>query len=286
MSEAFLVLTILLSSGRNIVSKGMTQNLCGKKDFFFGQMLLFFFGGLIILVSAPQKALFVPVEVFPYSIVYGLLLFLAQGLYTLALKTGNTSVCALVYSFGFLIPTVAGSIFWSEPFGINQYIGLALAIATLFLTTSTEKREGVGKSYLLPLFGAALSSGGLGVMQKVQQSAAISDRTHGFLFYAFVVAFLISVVGFLTQRGTGGKPQKSFSVRSATAGICFGGANYLNTVLAGKMASSIFFPVQNIGTLTLSVLLSVLIFKEKISRRKAAGLILGVVTILVLKIKL
>lgn len=274
---------MLLTAGRNIVSKGMTTGTDGKKSFFFGQMLLFFVGGATIFCLNPAKCLSVSVQILPYSLIYGVLLCSAQGLYVLALKKGNTSVCVLVYSFGFLIPTVLGAVCYNEDFGITKYIGLLMAIATLILTANTEKREGADGKYFIPLLGAMLSSGGLGVMQKVQQKSAVSDMTNEFLFVAFSVAFLVSAIGFFMARGSC-KPQKNYVLRSSVVGICFGGANYLNTVLAGKMESSVFFPTQNIGSLVLSILLSILIFKEKISLPKAIGLLLGIAAIVVLKL--
>lgn len=122
-------------------------------------------------------------------------------------------------------------------------------------------------------------------MQKVQNTTTGGEMTHSFLFYAFSVTFLLSAGGFFI-RGDDCKPQKEYLLRSSAAGICFGGANYLNTVLAGKMVSSVFFPSQNIGTLILSTVLSMLLFKEKIGFKKAVGLFLGIAAIITLKITL
>lgn len=146
MSDLLLILTILLSAGRNVFSKGMTD-VARETNAFFGQMLLFATGGLTLLLLSPRKALAFSAEILPYSAIYGVLLCLAQGFYVVALKKGNTSICSLVYSFGFLIPTIFGSIFWNEAFGITKYIGLALAVAALFLTMNTEKQDGVDQGF-------------------------------------------------------------------------------------------------------------------------------------------
>ena len=71
------------------------------------------------------------------------------------------------------------------------------------------------------------------------------------------------------------------ALNPAITGLCFGGANLLNTILAGRMKSAVFFPLQNISTILLSTLLGTLIFKEKITAKTAVIILLGALTVVV-----
>ena len=108
------------------------------------------------------------------------------------------------------------------------------------------------------------SSGGLGIMQKVQQSSAAANEKGAFLFVAFCFAFCCSFAAFLLSHEKTGFPVQR-TLYPALTGLCFGGANLCNTILAGKMKSAVFFPLQNISTILFTTLLGIFLFKEKLT---------------------
>ena len=64
--------------------------------------------------------------------------------------------------------------------------------------------------------------------------------------------------------------------------FAFRSCNLLNTLLAGLLESTIFFPTLNIGVILLTMLLCAMIYKEKIRRREATVLAFGVLSIMLL----
>ena len=71
---------------------------------------------------------------------------------------------------------------------------------------------------------------------------------------------------------------------ASCVGLFFGCCNLLNTSLAGLLDSAIFFPTLNIGVILLSMICGVIFFKEKISKKELAVLILGGLSILLLNL--
>lgn len=272
----FLMLSVVLSTGRNITTK-KTANTNGEKaDFFLSQTVLFGTAALILLLfvlSAPTK---ISSATYIYGIIYGILLILSQWMFTVALKNGNTSVCSVVYSLGFILPTFSGFLFWNESFTVLNGIGVALAVFIIVFSAKTESKEKELKKSFVPFIVIAmLSSGGLGIMQKVQGMSDAKNEKVAFLLVGFVLAFSVSLAAYLF---CGGKSKYYLKTAAAPifTGICFGGANLLNTILAGKMNSAVFFPLQNISTILLTTLFGLIVFREKLSKKTITVLLLSI----------
>ncbi len=300
MTGNFLYLTtsVVLSAGRSIFSKKMACMTPKPGLFFRNQALLFLSAGLLLLAGNPDAFAAVSPVTVGYSVIYGLLLIASQWMYTFAMRLGLTSVCSLIYSFGFIFPTMSGVLFWNETFTGNDFLGLILALAVILLTFRGDA-EGVesGKKtqFLLAILTAMTASGGLGILQKVQQSTEeAATETSAFLILAFALAFTASGSVYLFRRSwTPAASAPMISVEKSEilgmlwpvfAGLCFGGANLMNTVLAGRMKSAVFFPLLNILTILLCTVCGILLFREKLTVKTVIGLILGMAAVVVLSI--
>ena len=281
LSAFLLTLSVVLSSSRNIISKKNAVTVGEKVDFYFSQTVLFFSALLVIIftnITALQVTSYITIL---YGLVYGIMLIGAQWMLSLSLKTGNASVCSVVYSLGFIIPTVSGALLFYEDFSTLKGIGLVLAVAVIFLSANKDNSDSQNKDnkFIVFLLIAMFSSGGLGLMQKIQQLSPVADERGGFLTIAFILATAVSFIFYLKQKS---KPTLTLKDNCYTSaiGVCFGGANVLNTVLAGMVESAILFPVLNVSTILLCLVLSIILFKEKLTIKKSAVIILSVLTVL------
>lgn len=275
-----LGLSVLLSAGRNAISKKTATVSRGGREFFLSQTLLFLSAALLLGVGC-VRTLRVSGLTVVLGVIYGVLLVLAQWMLTVALRSGNTSLCSVVYSFGFLLPTLSGALFWQETFTVRDGVGLALAVCVILLSAKREKGSGSPMPHILV---AMLASGGLGIMQKVQQSSPEPEEKGVFLLIAFLVATLASLVALLTCKKAPTEQQKTDWISPVLTGLCFGGANLCNTVLAGAVKSAVVFPTQNIGTVLLSTLFGMALFGERFTKKTAAVLLLATATVLVFAI--
>lgn len=280
-NSLYLLLSVSLTSGRNIASKKTAADNSAASHFFFSQSMLFLAADLLLISFSLTSFSAVSTTTVIYGIIYGVLLILSQWMFTLALKIGSTAICSVVYSLGFIIPTVSGAIFWDEKFTLTDLIGLILALITIaFTVIGKEKGSNNGKGFVLPIVIAMLASGGLGIMQKVQQSSAFADERNVFLIIAFTLAFLSSITGFLCCKNKA-EIKKRHVIFPSIAGLCFGGANVFNTILAGRIKSAAFFPLQSISVILLSTVLGIIFFKEKLSFKNIMIILLGAVTVIV-----
>ena len=276
----YLAVSVFLSAGRNLTSKKTAVSFRKRADFFLSQSVLFGTATLLLSVFVFLQPVGVSAITWIYGVIYGFLLILSQWMFTLALKRGNTSVCSVVYSLGFILPTMFGSVFWKENFPLHHGVGVILAILVILLSAKKEPAAAQPvKAYIPFLLIAMVSSGGLGIMQKVQGTSGAAEEKGVFLLIAFGLAFCASFFAWLLCWK---KDQSSvrLSPAPAMAGLCFGGANLFNTILAGQMISAVFFPLQNISTILLTVLLGILLFKEKVTPKTVCILLLGVTIVL------
>ena len=287
MSLLFLGLSIILSSVRNILSKGISDVKFGTKQFFLTQACIFICGSLVLILVANQNFERPSLPTLFYSTLYGILLLSAQYCYTSALKKGNIGICSTVYSLGFIFPTLSGNLFWNERLTGLNIIGILMVIPTIIISGMPSSKNGQQKNintYIIPLMSAMLSSGGLGIMQKVQQNSHYPEQKNFFVISAFALAGTIS---FLISLFAKREPQIRIGrkpIFGAGIGVAFGLCNLLNTILAGQLDSAVFFPVLNIGTIFFSIVSGIIFYKEKISRNDLIAFLLGIISILLITI--
>lgn len=289
MTILLLLLSIVLSTGRNLFSKNLPKAQFGTKKFFRQQSLLLFFGTLAVLAIGNVSITLPSPITLMYSLIFALFLICAQWFFTVALAAGNVALCSTVYAMGFIIPTLSGVLFWSEPFSVINILGVLCAVAAIFCSGySPDKEKSCDKGYFLPLVLAMLASGGLGLMQKVQQKSNYADEKASFLFIAFLLAALISLLASFAAKKNEDERTSSSSKKvlliTAGAGATFGSYNLLNTTLAGIFPSAVFFPVFNISVIILTMLCGTVILKERLCKKDILVLALGGTSILLLSV--
>ena len=124
-------------------------------------------------------------------------------------------------------------------------------------------------------------------MQKWHQNTRFSGELDGFLFIAFVISTVYSLIMIVIESKKTGKTFKQeitpmLVIMMAIAGICVAANNKINLYLSGVMDSAVFFPVVNGGGLVLTSIASWLLFKEKLSLKKWIGIFIGIVAVLLL----
>ena len=282
-SLLLLLLSASLASSRNVLTKSFAPFSFKRREFFLLQATIFGIGSVALLIV--NFFAFNGISSFTvlFALVYGVLLVCAQWFYTIALSNGKTAICATIYSFGFLIPTLSGVIFWNENITIFGFFGILIAIPVLVISGINKKssgKEGSSTSYFLPLIIALVCSGGLGIVQKIQQGSEFKNQTSSFILVAFVFCFIFSLSLFLFLKKGPTKVQGKNLASGSLIGVFFATCNLLNTYLAGKLSSSVFFPAINIGSILFSLILGLIIYKEKPTKKDVLVLILALISII------
>ncbi|MBQ5926380.1 MAG: EamA family transporter [Clostridia bacterium] len=290
MPYLFLIVSVLLcvtkSSAYNIYAKGEKPNLHGVFRFNFVSYALacVFLFLLSIGGSISMPTVFC-------ALGYAVIVLLLQSLMVFAMKSGSMATVSLLNVYGMVIPAIAGPIFWKEPFGILQGIGLvAMILSIFFLNEETQTKENGTETEkgnkLWILLGACcfLLSGLAGLMEKMHQSTSAKGERFEFLALAYATMFLLSLSVCLSTKKQATPPadKKRFLFSALSVGVVAGVYSSVNLYLAGTLDSLVYFPVANGGALLLTVFISIVVFREKLKKKKAVGFILGLLSVILL----
>lgn len=285
LTALLLVTSVFCSTARAVFSKKLGVISDGKREFFKTQAELFFIAAAVILILNVKGMCLPSAKTVLFGVAYGIFTMLAQWLYTVALGKMPVSVCAMVYSFGFIIPTVFGTIAWNESIGAFKIISVLLCIVTIVLSSfksgGDDKKSEVGA--VLPLVISMIASGGLGVVQKFQQKSDYSSEIGAFLLIAFLLAGIVSIIFALFAKNeteaTENRKQGLY-ISVVIVGAAMAAANIANTLLAGRLPSVIAFPITNVGVTLASLFVSVIFLKEKISKRQIFAMVAGIAAVI------
>lgn len=315
-----LAASVACGTGKNLISKKGGEAFRGVKNSsavnLVTSVIAVAITAIFALSSSGKIAVAVSAKTFAFAAAFAVFTFSAQACFIRATECGEVSAASLLYAYGFLLPTIFGTIFYREKIGALRIIGIVLVAASAFISnaggkkasdeTNPERGKNRRTEFIVFAVAASLSSGGVGIVQKVFRCSEFSDYSEFFLILAFSFLAVLSASTFAIcvirekirrrnlpespctdDKNTAVPHEKKagiayFLVCSSVLGVFVGVANNLNLYLSGALKSAVTFPVTNGGTIALSAVGSALFFREKLGFNKVAGIILGIVAIVLI----
>ena len=221
-------------------------------------------------------------EWLPYAVVLGTLFITVFNVMALTSQKNGLSVAAVASKMSLVIPVMAGFWLYEESFGWIKILGIALALASVVLTSAKTKNAVIkNKGYLLLPLLLFAGSGIIDTTLKYAETTHVPDGDEPlFSAVCFLIAFIIGIFIMLfeaTQR-------RYVNGRSLIAGVLLGIPNYFSIyfiirALKTDMESSVVYPINHVGTVMLTSLLGIFIFKEKMIPKNYLGIAIAVVAI-------
>lgn len=274
-----LVLSISALVAQNGIFNLLGKGVCEEK----GDSYLFNAAAYIICIvifaflAVTGKVSFFSVVV---GVLYGMMLAMSNAYKMIALSKGPMYLTTMLTSASMLIPTMSGCLFFGESFRTAKFVCILFLL--FFICLSLGKNDGgnkeIGKHWFLFCVLCFVSTGMIGILQKIHQASIHKNETGIFLLAAFTFSSLYSLAAAKKYKTTitwNGK----YAFLAATVGFCFFANHYLNLILSGKLPSQLFFPLVNATPTLLTIVISVVIFQEKLTKRQLVGLIGGMVSL-------
>ena len=278
-----LLFSVFLETAKTVIANLFSKQELKQDCDIFKFNWIFYIGSCLILLCFP---LVLPS---PYTVglaaLFALITTASQYFCLQALRSGPMSLTTFLQGSSLLIPTFFGFLFMDETASPIFWISLVFLLIAMGLVL-ISKRESICLKWVLLSFGTFLFTGGIGIMQSVQQASAYRDELTPFLLISFAFCALFNLVGQLLVHKAA--PAPSFPLRSRTtvlalgSGAAMGAVNLINLYLSGAMDKHIFFPIVNGGLIFLTTVAAFLFFRERLNRRQWIGLALGIVTLAVI----
>ncbi len=171
---------------------------------------------------------------------------------------------------GIMLPVAASILFLNERPTVLQTAGMALVVAAILVINLEKGKEGASaKMALLVLF--VFSGAGDG-MSKVFEHIGERRFDALFLFYTFLTALILCLIPMLCEVLREKRRLKAVDIIS---GIFVGIPNYFSTSLllaaVTRLPAYLAYPCFSVGTILIVCFVSVLILKDKMTRRQVYG---------------
>lgn len=214
------------------------------------------------------------------GLLYGIMNAVSNGYSMRAYGAGPMHLTILCCTSSMIIPTMSGVFFFGEDFSLIKFIGIIALLFFIYFTVGKgEDDKKVNKKWLMYCAFAIVSTGMIGVLQKIHQGSELhKSETDVFLLTGFICSFVYaSVMAKKNKAQIKINAKKGFF--ALVCGLCLFTAHYLNLGLSGKLPSQLFFPLVNATPMILNIIMSVVLFKEKITKKQIVGIVGGIASL-------
>lgn len=289
----YLLLTVatLAATGKALFCK-FAGSAGGRAAFFvnFKSFAVAFLVALIFAMDELDKIFEISLFSLILSAVFGFFVAFTQFSQMKAMNSGPASLTMLIYSSAFVIPIIYAFFAWKESISLWQIIGIIILVISIALIVVEPSGSKINFLWLIFIAAATFGSGANAIIQKTHQMSEFKSELKLFLVLALMFSALFSLIVYLLYKPSIEKKEKarkkSFleELYPVFLGIAVGCLNFFNLMLAGLLPAVIQFPIYNVGSLILTSVFSLIVFKEKIDKRRIIGYITGVAAILIIGI--
>ena len=214
----------------------------------------------------------------------------------LSVRSGAYMMVEVFLLLGVTVPIVLCRVFFAEEIGAWQIIGIVILLVAVFImctyNSSIKGRMKIGSLLLLLLCG--VSSGLADFSQKLFVKMNPEGSAAVFNFYTYVFAAVSLAVAYLIFRGVDKrgelKPRKPLEVVKPIwiyvliMAVCLFANSFFKTLAANHLDAIVLYPLNQGCAVVLSLLMSALIFKEKINAKCIVGICLSFIALLMINL--
>lgn len=284
MQYALLAVTTCCLSLQNIMKKQYNTKSAVRSGFLFSGVTTTFSALLFFLTSGFK--LHFTLAILPYSVAFALSFSSSIAGSFFAIKYGSLSLTQLFTSYSLLIPTFYGIFFLNERLKPIAIVGFVLVLVSVLLISGRKGEIKItGKVALFLLLGF-VGNGMCSTVQKIEQLKFDGGYKSEFMIVALLMCTVFFfAAAFITEKPKlNGKELKALLPFGAISGICNGSVNYLVMVLTSMMSTSLLFPSISAGGIAIGFVVSIFVYKERLTAKQCVGYFLGTVSVVLLNL--
>ena len=228
--------------------------------------------------------------VLPYSALFALGYTAAMMSIVSVYREGPIMLSSLIMQLSMISTTVWGFFFWNSPVTPIVVIGLVLVVISLWLCLYTGKGKEQGKKisvkWLLFIAIYFIGNSVCSITQRTQQLDFNSLYGDFLMATSTAVGFTVCLVLYLKSDKRDSKEViRNTGYFPFISGVFNFALNLILIILASTTLSpSLIYPVLAVGSLAITTVFSVFIFKEKMFWWQWIGVFLGAIAVVLLSI--
>lgn len=291
------------------LASGITKGYCGKKTSasivtnsdsmimnLLRMVVCIFIGFLLILVQNDMPTLLPDAEMLLIAALSGIASAAFVVSWLLSVRTGAYMMVEVFLLIGVIVPILLCRVFFSEEIGIWQIMGFVILTVAVYIMTaynsSVKGKMSFGAFVLLMICG--VSNGLADFSQKLFIKTKSDGSVAAFNLYTYVFAALALVVAYIIFRAIDKKD--GAQIRSPInvikpiwyyvliMAVCLFAHSFFKTLAAGYIDAVQLYPLAQGCSVILALLMSSIIFKEKITVKCVIGICLSFVALLMINL--
>jgi len=213
----------------------------------------------------------------PWSLGFGIFYGLGTVSSILAIGCGSLALTALMISYSLVIPTLFGIIFLNDPVSPWLFTGIGLLLLSLFLINYKPGEQKITLRWVICVGITFFSNAFCTIIQKMQQLHFNGRFKSEFMILALLIVFAALVLmTLIKEREILPFCLKKGGVYGLICGAGNGLVNLMVMILTAHIATAVLFPLLSAGGILATSAVSLLLYKERLSRNQIIGIILGI----------
>lgn len=284
----YIVLSILSATGIFAIFKVINNKLLPIANVITVNYLVASIIGLSLNFNNPLNAL--NEAWLPFALIIGILFIVFFFIISLSSKIVGISITTVASKMSVIIPILFSIFFFNEDIVILKVIGILLALIGVFLTIY-KKSKSTSKTNIYHIVLPLILFIGMGLIDSLlkytQQTFITPEKSAFFSSSLFTISFLSGLIYTFTNKKLilAYLNPKVYIYGVLLGFVNFGSIYFLIGALNSEVFdSSIIFGINNVSIVVFSVLLGIIIFREKITKINIIGILSSIAAIAALSI--
>lgn len=252
----------------------------------------YFTAGILSIIFLPNTFEFDKINYsnttifFVLAFIVGLLFVLTFNLYAYGAQKIGVTPSTIANKMSMIIPIIIGTILLNEEVTFNKILGILFAFVAIFLSSIGDRKYSLDKNHLIIIVLLFIGQGlADGILNWAQEFILNGSNMNLFFAVTFLAAGFIGLLFVFFKLSS---QKVKIEPKSIIWGIVLGIPNYLTLLYFVKslkselFSSSEIFPIINIGVIIFCTILSIILFRERVSIYNWLGVILGFFSIFII----
>tara|TARA_B100001057_G_scaffold162324_1_gene162985 strand:+ start:2061 stop:2921 length:861 start_codon:yes stop_codon:yes gene_type:complete len=221
-----------------------------------------------------------------HALILGGLFISIFNIYAFSTQKVGITTTSVINKMSFMIPVIFSILFYeNEKFAFNILIGVCLAIIGIYLSSTNKRSFNFDKQYIWLLLIIFLGQGIVDIILNDSKFYIQKDENILFFLFLFLSATVTGILILISK-----KQIKFIKIKNLIWGALFGIPNFFSIYYFLKALQSdyfiyksyLIFPLTSVGIVVTTTLLGVLFYKELLTKRNIAGIVIAVISILII----